>query len=395
MNKAGKEQLVNLCMKMIQTPSVTGQEKELVTLLKREMMSLGYDTVTIDCMGNIIGKIQGKGNGKTVLMDGHLDTVSIANRSSWSVEPFGAEVKNGRIYGRGSSDMKGALAAMIFAGAQLKEEGGCAGDIYVSGTVYEEIAEGYSLGAVLDYTTPDVVVIGEATNLNLNIGQRGRAQIVLKTFGVPAHSANPEKGINAVMHMMKLIDHIQHISLPKCPVLGSAELVLTDIISSPYPGASVIPEMCTATFDRRLLTGETKESVLEPIQKIITKLMKQDPNFKAEVGIDSVAINTYLKHKGIHESFVPAWLLDQSSDMVNHAITALHEGGLPNTRIGTYSFCTNGSRSAGIQHIPTLGFGPSAESQAHVVDEYIEIEQMVQACNGYMALAKALAAGSV
>jgi putative selenium metabolism hydrolase len=391
MNKAGKEQLMNLCMKMIQTPSITGQEKELVTLLKREMTNLGFDSVTIDCMGNIIGKIQGTGKGKTILMDGHLDTVSIANRSSWSVEPFGAEVKDKKIYGRGASDMKGALAAMIYAAAQLKKEGRCPGDVYVSGTVYEEVAEGYSLGSVIDYTKPDVVIIGEATNLNLNIGQRGRAQIVLKTFGVPAHSANPKKGVNAVLHMMKLIEKIQQISLPVCPVLGSAELVLTDIISSPYPGASVIPEMCTATFDRRLLTGETKESVLAPIEQIIAELTEQDTTFKAEVKIDTVTVDTYVKHKGIHESFVPAWLVERSSSLVSQSLHALHEIGLSNSEIGTYSFCTNGSMSAGVLNIPTLGFGPSYESQAHVVDEYIEIDQMTQACTGYMALAKALA----
>lgn len=390
MNKAGIEQLTNLCLKMIQTPSITGHERELVVILKREMIGLGFDSVNIDCMGNIIGMIQGSGKGKTILMDGHLDTVPIANRSSWSVEPFGAEVKDGRIYGRGSSDMKGALAAMIFAAAQLKKEGGCSGDIYVSGTVYEEIAEGYSLKPVLDYAKPDVVIIGEATNLNLNIGQRGRAQIVLKTFGIPAHSANPQKGVNAVLHMMRLLDNILKIQLPVCPVLGSADLVLTDIISSPYPGASVIPEMCTATFDRRLLTGETKENVLAPIWKIIEDLGKQDPTFKAEVGIDTVAVDTYLKHKGTHESFVPAWLIERSSDIVNLSIKALHDVGLSSSEIGTYSFCTNGSRSAGVNNIPTLGFGPSYESQAHVVDEYIEIEQMIQACSGYMALARVL-----
>ncbi|MFA5513987.1 MAG: YgeY family selenium metabolism-linked hydrolase [Sphaerochaetaceae bacterium] len=392
MQNRDKELLIDLCTKMIQTPSMSGREKDLVNLLKREMVSLGFDSVNVDCMGNIVGKIEGKKGGKTVLMDGHLDTVPIANRSSWSVEPFGGEIKEGKIYGRGASDMKGALAAMIYAASLLKKEGSLKGDLYVSGTVYEELAEGYSLEPVLEATNPNIVIIGEATNLNLNVGQRGRAQIVLNTYGVPAHSANPHKGVNAVLQMMVLLEEINKIASPLCPYLGRGELVLTDIISSPYPGASVIPEVCKVTFDRRLLTGETKKSVLKPFLQLIDRLTNENSYFKADVKIDTIPINTYAKHKGIHESFVPAWLLDRSSELVRNSLDALKRIGLTDSEIGTYSFCTNGSRSAGIRNIPTLGFGPSLEHQAHVVDEYIEIDQLTKACSGYMALAKVLTA---
>jgi putative selenium metabolism hydrolase len=288
--------------------------------------------------------------------------------------------------------MKGALAAMIYAASLLKKEGSLKGDLYVSGTVYEELAEGYSLEPVLEATNPNIVIIGEATNLNLNVGQRGRAQIVLNTYGVPAHSANPHKGVNAVLQMMVLLEEINKIASPLSPYLGRGELVLTDIISSPYPGASVIPEVCKVTFDRRLLTGETKKSVLKPFLQLIDRLTNENSYFKADVKIDTIPINTYAKHKGIHESFVPAWLLDRSSELVRNSLDALKRIGLTDSEIGTYSFCTNGSRSAGIRNIPTLGFGPSLEHQAHVVDEYIEIDQLTKACSGYMALAKVLTA---
>lgn len=119
------------------------------------------------------------------------------------------------------------------------------------------------------------VIIGEASELNLKIGQRGRAEIVVETFGKPAHSANPQAGINAVYKMAQLIDKIRTITPPTHPVLGHGILELTDIKSSPYPGASVVPDYCRATYDRRLLVGETKESVIAPLENVPQNLSRR------------------------------------------------------------------------------------------------------------------------
>ena len=113
---------------------------------------------------------------------------------------------------------------------------------------------------------PDIVVIGEASGCNVKIGQRGRAEIVVETFGVPAHSANPEKGVNAVYAMCRVVEAIRALPTSEHPVLGKGILELTDIKSSPYPGSSVVPAYCRATYDRRLLVGETPESVLAPLR---------------------------------------------------------------------------------------------------------------------------------
>ncbi|MCQ4379972.1 peptidase dimerization domain-containing protein, partial [Clostridioides difficile] len=112
---------------------------------------------------------------------------------------------------------------------------------------------------------------------------RGRGEIVVETFGKPAHSANPEKGVNAVYKMANVIQKIQQLVPPTHPVLGDGILVLTDIKSSPYPGASVVPDYCKATFDRRLLVGETREGVLAPIQALLDEMMKEDPELNAKV----------------------------------------------------------------------------------------------------------------
>ena len=156
------------------------------------------------------------------------------------------------------------------------------------------IAENFGFITVLDGTPighiswdprkrPDYVIIGEATNLALKIGQRGRGEIVLETIGKPAHSANPEKGINAVKKMMKLVAALEDIVPDEQPNLGKGIMELTDIVSAPFPGASVVPERCIATLDRRLLVGDTKDSVLDPIRQRIDLLSSQDPQFHAKV----------------------------------------------------------------------------------------------------------------
>ncbi|NCB03000.1 MAG: YgeY family selenium metabolism-linked hydrolase [Spirochaetia bacterium] len=386
MNGKRRQELLQLTTKLIQTPSITGTEATIVELVKKEMLNHHFDEVFIDAVGNIIGKINGNGNGSTLLFDGHLDTVAIANRDSWTTEPFGGEIKDGNIYGRGSSDMKGALAAMIIAASEAKRLGLNKGDIYVSGTIFEEIAEGYTLESVITQTNPSVVIIGEATELKLNIGQRGRAEILLKTTGVPAHSSHPEVGVNAVYHMMRLVQEIQRLERNIHPALGRGDYVLTDIISSPYPGASVVPETCFATFDRRLLIDETIDSVLLPLQKIIEKLHSQDGTFNAEVTVAKMKIDTYTGHSSTHKKFAPAWLMEKENIHVRKAIDALREAFQKEPEIGTYSFCTNGSSSCGKLKIPTIGYGPSKESLAHIRDEYIEIEQLEKAYTGYLAL---------
>ncbi|MBS4021555.1 MAG: YgeY family selenium metabolism-linked hydrolase [Dethiobacter sp.] len=391
LNQKRRQKVLALCRKLIGIPSVTGDEKVIASFVSEEMLALGFDQVWIDQVGNVVGKIKGTGEGPRVLFDGHLDTVEVSDPSAWTRSPFGAEIVDNCIFGRGAADMKGALAAMISGIAFLAEDERPKGDIYVSGTILEEIAEGFSLSYILGDLRPDVVVIGEATELNINIGQRGRAEIVLETKGIPVHSSNSKAGINAVESMLSLLGGIKQISLPQHAILGSAALELTDIISSPYPGASVIPEKCRVTFDRRLMVDEVKEHVLEDIRRIINKETETNNKISATVDVASLQIKSYTGLEVEHSKFAPAWLLSEDHEIVNRAKMALKSMGM-NPKINVYSFCTNGSVSAGIYNIPTIGFGPCKESQAHIIDEFIQIDHLIQATEGYYQLGKYLSA---
>lgn len=386
-----QQEVIALCQELIRTQSYSGQENQVADKIKAAFCGLGFDEVVIDSYGNIIGKIKGKQPGKTILFDGHMDTVPVPDSSKWSHDPFGGTREDEKIYGRGTSDMKGALAAMIcaagFFAKDTKKE--FAGDICVAGVVHEEMFEGVAARKISENFKPDYVVIGEASQLNLKRGQRGRAEIVVETFGVPAHSANPQAGVNAVYKMAKLIERIRELETPSHEILGKGILELTDIKSSPYPGASVVPDYCKVTYDRRLLVGETKESVLEPIQAVIDEMQKEDPELKAKVSF-AIGNETCYTGEAIEgERFFPAWLYDEKDEFVQKAFQGLQAMGLKPT-ITEYSFCTNGSHYAGEKGIKTIGFGPSRENLAHTIDEHIEIEQLLNATRGYYGIIKAL-----
>lgn len=391
MVKERDDQVISLCRKLIQQKSYSGEEGSVASVLSENMRQMGFDTVTADKYGNVIGCIRGSRPGKKVLFDGHIDTVPVTEEREWTYPPFAAEIHDGKIYGRGTSDMKGAVAAMTCAAANYAKDTGkdFAGEIYVAGVVHEECFEGVAAREISKNVQPDYVIIGEASNLNLKIGQRGRAEIVVETFGKPCHSANPEKGLNAVYKMAQVIEAIRTLRPEHHPVLGDGILELTDIKSSPYPGASVVPEYCRATYDRRLLVGETRESVLAPIETLLEKLMINDPELKVKVSYAVGKERCYTGSEIEGQRFFSGWLYDENDDFVQAVYTKLKEKGF-SPEITRYNFCTNGSHYAGEANIRTFGLGPSRENLAHTMNEYIEIDQLTKVTDCYYGVMEAL-----
>ncbi|MDR3211627.1 MAG: YgeY family selenium metabolism-linked hydrolase [Planctomycetota bacterium] len=389
-----KSEVTGLCQELIQQPSNSGQEGGVAAALARFMRSKGFTEVVVDRYGSVIGTIRGKRPGPAILYDGHIDTVPVPEAGVWKHDPYSGEITNGKIYGRGSSDMKGAVAAMAAGAAAFAAENGgdFAGTIHVAGVVFEELFEGVAAREISSHFKPDVVVIGEASELNLKIGQRGRAEIVLETLGVPAHSANPEKGVNAVHSMLKLVEEVEKIVPGEQAVLGKGVAVLTDIISTPYPGASVVPSHCRATYDRRLLVGEKPAEVLKPYQEAARRLAQADPKFQGLVSFAKGKEKCYSGDFIEGERFFPGWLFDIQEEFIQKSLAGLEAIGLK-PGISHYSFCTNGSHYAGEAGIKTFGFGPSRENLAHTIDEYIEVAQLHAAMGGYMAISKALLNG--
>ena len=383
-----KQELIAFCQAAIRCKSLSGQEGEIAALLSAMMKKKNFNSVSVDRYGNVVGQIiLGKG-GQKLLMEGHMDHVGVSDPSKWHFDPYGAEIADNKIYGRGTSDMKGNLCAMLMAAAYVREDKGSElnGEVLVAGSVHEECFEGVASEEIGKNWRPDKVIIVEASNLTVKRGQRGRAEVVAETFGKTAHSSTPGVGVNAVKKMARLIDTLDQTFQPAThPVLGEGILEVTDIISSPYPGASVIPEHCRATFDRRLLVGETVGSVLAPLQSLLEHLSTQDDDFKAHVSLARGAETCYTGESISAERFAPGWLFEAEHPFVQEVLSGLRSVG-QDPHLSHYYFCTNGSYYAGKAGIPTIGYGGSLETLAHVVDEYIEIEQLLKACEGYYGI---------
>lgn len=391
LNESRRKELIEFTQKMIKAPSLSGCEEKVVEVMKEFCADHKFTDIHVDKYGNCICHIRGLKPGPKVLFDGHMDTVPISDESKWTHDPYGAEIVDGRMYGRGTSDMKGALSAMLAAAVYYAEDVNYdfPGDIYVSGVCHEECFEGVAAREVSAYVKPDYVIIGEASQLNMKIGQRGRAEIVVETAGVPAHSANPHKGVNAVYKMCRVIEAINKLTPPHHDVLGDGIMELVDIKSAPYPGASVVPDYCRATYDRRLLTGETKESVLAPVQELLDELMKQDPQLEVKVSYASGKETCWTGETIEAERFFPGWLFNKEEEWVQNIYQEMKAIGLDPT-ITNYDFCTNASHYAGEAGIKSVGVGPSLETLAHTINEYIEIDQLTKVMESYYGVMKAL-----
>ena len=391
MNETRAAELIEFCRQLVRTKSYSGQEQDVAAVLADEMRALGYDKVVVDKYGSVIGTIRGNRPGPCVLFDGHIDTVPAENAEKWTYPPFEACIADGRIYGRGTSDMKGADAAFTKAVAWFAADRGrdFAGTICVAGVVQEECFEGVASRSVSEIVKPDYVIIGESSQCNLKVGQRGRAEIKIETRGVPAHSANPEKGVNAVYKMCRAIEAVRGIEPDEHPVLGKGILELVDIKSEPYPGASVVPEFCSATYDRRLLVGETPESVLEPVQVALADIAAEDDEFESNAHFTEAEDVCYTGEAISAERFFPGWLFDRDADWIQTIKARLEEMGF-SPEITQYNFCTNGSHYAGEAGIRTIGLGPSREDLAHTVDEYIEISELTKVADCYYGVLEAL-----
>lgn len=382
-----QDEVLDLCRQILAIPSQSGQEGPVIDCLAAYFRQKGVTDLHRDAYGSLTARIKGDRPGLVLLLDGHVDAVPIGSPDLWTYPPYGGVLDQSRLYGRGSSDMKGAVAAMAVAMTHFLKvsEGRFAGSLVFAGTVHEELFEGVAARSISDYCQPDLVIIGEATGLNLNRGQRGRAEIKVETLGISAHSSNPKEGNNAVYRMTDAIRALASLPPPHDPLLGPGILELTDIQSSPYPGASVIPAYCAATYDRRLLPGEEPGQVLAPVKRVLAQLGMIDGKAAARASYVTGKDLTYTGQPMEAERFFPGWLFHEDEWFVQKALGALKQAGL-DSRLSHYGFCTNGSHYAGEKKIPTLGFGPSHEKLAHIADEYIETDQLYGALDGYLAL---------
>jgi acetylornithine deacetylase/succinyl-diaminopimelate desuccinylase-like protein len=204
-----------------------------------------------------------------------------------------------------------------------------------------------------------------------------------------SHAAYPERGINAIETMMRIAQVVDGLPVPEDALLGRGIIVLTGIISVPYPGICSVPYGCQATYIRRVVPGECEDDLLAQIEGAIDQAKASDPKIEATVRIGVESFRAYTGASVSAKAFAPAWKMDRSSEIVLKSLGGLKAVGLE-SGISKWMFATNGSYTAGIRGIPTVGFGPGSESTAHASDEYVPVAELARAAAGCYGIGRAL-----
>jgi putative selenium metabolism hydrolase len=372
--------IIEFTQSLIRIKSYSGQEEEIIRHIEKKMQALGYDEVIIDSMGNILGRI-GTGE-KSILFDSHVDTVTVNDEAEWEVPPFSGKIVGGRLWGRGSVDMKSSVAASIYAGVLAKKLGLAAGKtIYVSCTVFEEDCDGENLKHLFKERNlrPDYVVICEPSNNILALGHKGKAQISIKTHGISAHGSAPEKGLNAIYEMAEIIQRVEKVNAELMKKEKPRGTLVMSRISSLSASLNAVPSECEVYLDRRTVPSKTEADIKREMDGLI-----EGKKATWEVGTLHRKSWTGLDIK--YEPFHSAWKIDMDHELTQACIAAYCENfGTEPVEFDFWDFSTNAVTPVSLG-IPTIGFGPGEYKLAHMRNENCEVSQIIEACGFYTRL---------
>ena len=368
------EGLIALTQAMVRTPSPTGREEAISRLVEAEMRRAGFDEVRRDPIGNVLGFLHGRDPRLRLMFNGHIDHAETGSMP----DPYSGDLVDGRrfgregtaLVGRAACDMKGAVAAMIYAAKAVRDaETALAQSVVVTAVVKEEAARGEGILYVLeeDGVRADMAVSGEATNLEVYVGHRGKLEFLVTTKGRTCHASNPGNGVNAIFLMQRFLESLQRdYELPSHEFLGDCTMTVIDIVARPGRLTPVVPDRCEIVLDRRYLPGESAESVEGEVRALLDRLAR-DGGFEGDVSL--------LKD-------FPVLFCDPGEKVVELARGARRKVmGDPGTP-GAWRFGVDGTfiQKAGI---PCVGFGPGSEEFAHTPEDHVFVDDLVTAARIY------------
>jgi len=382
--KKYENDVVTFTQELVRIKSYSDNEAHIAKCVKKKMEELNYDEVFIDSIGNIVGKIGS--SGKIIHFDSHMDTVEVNDEMDWILPPFSAEIKDGRIYGRGSVDMKSALAASVYAAAIAKELGLTKNrTIYVTGSVCEEFCDGESIKMLYEEhdLRPDFVVICEPSDNIITLGHKGKAQVLITTHGVSAHGSAPEKGINAVYEMAEIITRVDDLNKKLMASSDPHGTVVLSDISCISASLNAVPSECSIYLDRRMALGETEEDIKKEMNSLIA-------GKNASWKIGTLRRTSWTGKDFIYEPLHEPWKIEMEHPLVTACISAYKEAfGYKPKEYDFWDFGTNAVTPVSMG-IPTIGFGPGEYKLAHMLNENCEIIKIKDACIFYTYLIEKL-----
>lgn len=321
---------------------------------------------TIEARSNVIARIPGHDSSRRIVLEAHMDTVSV---QGMTIPPFEPKVQNGRMYGRGACDTKAGLAAMMHVLAHIQTspiKPPC--DVLLAAVVDEE----YSFRGVTrlcEDLKAEAAIVAEPTDLRVAIASKGVLRWRILATGKAAHSSKSHLGINAIYHMARVVLAIEqdHAALARDPhpLLGPASCNVGKIAGGVQ--VNFVPDGCVIEIDRRLLPSESVSDVWIHYEQILDGLKVIVPELDVRME-QPFLVDT-------------AWMVDPSSSIVGVARHVSSELGLEDEPIGV-PFGSDASKF-GRAGIPTIIFGPGSIDQAHAAVEYIELKQVEQAFEFY------------
>ncbi len=380
-----REETAAILSELVQIPSPSGREevacKKIVSLCEQA----GFDEVRIDGLGSVVARI---GDGpKSLAFDAHIDTVEVGDPDGWELDPFSGLIKDGYVHGRGSADQKGGAASMITAGRILKELGYGTDPVeytlYFTFTVMEEDCDGMCWKYLIEEENlvPDLFVSTEPTSCRITRGQRGRMEMICRIKGVSSHGSAPERGESAAYKTARAALAMERLNEELKPdkenFLGKGTIVVSQI-DVHGPSQCAVPDEGMIYLDRRLTWGEDRDLAIEQVKEF----MGDD--------VHSVEMPEY-REKGYRgtdygqELYFPTWKLPEDHPLVQSGVEAYRRLYGKTPEVGKWTFSTNGVSVCGRHNIPTIGFGPGDENQAHAPNEKNRIQDL-EICSAFYAM---------
>lgn len=377
--------------KIVRTPSLPGQEKDVALIISQELDQLGYDKIWTDKAGNVIGKING-GDGPTIILNGHMDHVDPGPGEGWPYAPYSGQIVNGELWGRAAVDMKGPVACMMYAASLFKLMNLTPpGDVLVTVAVMEEVG-GLGTQYLASRLGAQAAICGEPSRNTLRRGHRGRIGLKVTFHGRSAHASVPYLGVNPHYLAATFLTKLPTLEMAQDGTLGASSVAPT-LYRTDQSSPNVIPGKVYLDLDWRNVPEEKPEVVVAKIQTLLdTCLDEMADEAKGEATVE-ISTTKYTTYTGLVKNFpsiFPSYLLAEEDPLVKAAQAALTEVQPQQPPVDIWRFATDGGHlmAAGI---PTVGFGPGDERLAHTNQERISLAQMGEAVVAYTALTLALA----
>ncbi len=370
-----KDETISLLQKLIRIPSPTGEEKTVANFIYDLLKSWSFKTEIFDFLPNrpeVMSFLEGSEARPTLILNGHLDHVPPGDLEDWSYDPYEGRVVAGRIYGRGAADMKGGLTAMIIAAKALKDSGiKLKGDLILTFAVGEEIGEWGTKHIVVDKGIKgDWGIVTEPTvfrgKFRVAVAEKGVAWFRITIKGRASHASQPGLGVNAISKAGKIIAELEkynsRLASKKHNLIGASTSSIT-IIEGGFK-ENVIPDQCKIIIDRRIIPGEKLDEVKKEIADILKKLKRKDSKINSSVELT--------------RSF-EAGEIQSNAEIVKIVRKNLKKACGHDSKPWGTPYGTDARNLINDASIPTIVFGPGDISHCHCVNEYVNLNEVINA----------------